>query len=412
VKLATKRRVLVIYNRDFEGAEADPENKAREDIKGIAENVVAILASRGFFADGLGVTSDVLGAVNAIRAFAPDVVFNLCESIGGDNRFEPLLPMLLDREGIAYTGSGPLTLSLSLHKHRAKDVLRARCVPTPEAVYLTTPEVGAVDLPFPLIVKPSREDASVGIYSESVVHDRAALERRVTFVLSRYRQAALVERFVEGREIYVSMLGARPGRGSRGADGEPEVLPFFEIDFSDMPAGRPRIVSFDGKWVEDSDEYRGTKPIPCREMPAELTARVARTAVAAFQAMELRDYGRMDIRLAEAGPDAGTPYVIDVNPNCDLSNEAGGFSKAARAAGLSYDDVILRIVELALQRRPHADTIPLAARSRSAHRDLPGGDLAVAAAAASATGAVGAAGAVGGRSVARDRAPRRRARSG
>src|SRR5215470_17721172 len=248
VKLATKRRVLVIYNRDFEGAEADPENKAREDIKGIAENVVAILGPHGFHADGLGVTSDVLGAVNAIRAFAPDVVFNLCESIGGDNRFEPLLPMLLDREGIAYTGSGPLTLSLALHKHRAKDVLRAHGVPTPEAVYLTTPEVGGVNLPFPLIVKPSREDASVGIYSESVVHDRAALERRVTFVLSRYRQAALVERFVEGREIYVSMLGAPPARSAgagQQADVEPQVLPFFEIDFSDMPADRPRIVSFD-----------------------------------------------------------------------------------------------------------------------------------------------------------------------
>src|SRR4051794_31550650 len=185
----TKPRVLVIYNRDFEGAEADPENKAREDIKGIAEHVVGILAGHGFAADGLGVTNDVSAAVAAIVAYRPDVVFNLCESIGGDNRFEPLLPMMLDREGLAYTGSGPLTLALALHKHKAKDVLRARGVPTPEAVYLARPDVGAVSLPFPLIVKPSREDASVGIYSESVVHDRAALEQRVTFVLSRYRQA-------------------------------------------------------------------------------------------------------------------------------------------------------------------------------------------------------------------------------
>jgi D-alanine-D-alanine ligase len=111
--------------------------------------------------------------------------------------------------------------------------------------------------------------------------------------------------------------------------------------------------------------------------------------------MELRDYVRVDIRLAEAGPDAGTPYVIDINPNCDLSDVAGGFSKAARAAGLGYDEVILRIAELALRRRSHADTIPLAVRSRNAHRDqLPGGDLQA------------------GRAVARDRAPRRRARSG
>jgi D-alanine-D-alanine ligase len=387
VKLASKRRVLVIYNRDFEGAEADPENKAREDIKGIAEHVIEVLGANGLASDGLGVTSDVFGAVAAIRAFAPDIVFNLCESISGDNRFEPLLPMLLDREDIAYTGSGPLTLGLALHKHKAKDVLRARGIPTPEAVYLTTPDVSGVTLPFPLIVKPSREDASVGIYSESVVHDRAALERRVTFVLSRYRQAALVERYIEGREIYVSMLGRR------GEDVEPQVLPFFEIDFSDMPAGRPRIVSFEGKWVEDSDEYRGTKPIPCRELPREDEARIARTALAAFGALELRDYGRMDIRMAETGPDAGTPFIIDVNPNCDLSDVAGGFSKAARAAGLGYDEVILRIAELALQRRSHADTIPLA-RSRTAHREhVPGAEVPA------------------GRGAVRERAPRRRVRS-
>ena len=385
MKLPTKPRVLVIYNRDFEGAEADPENKAREDIKGIAEHVVSLLASSGFVAEGCGITDDVSGGLASIVAFRPDVVFNLCESIGGDNRFEPLLPMMLEREGLAYTGSGPLTLALALHKHKTKDVLRARGVPTPEAVYVTTPDVSGVSLPFPLIVKPSREDASVGIYGDSVVHDRAALEQRVTFVLSRYRQGALVERYIEGREIYVSMLD-RP----QGA--EPQVLPFFEIDFSDMPPGRPRIVSFEGKWVEDSDEFRGTKPIACTDLSPEMVASISRTALTAFQALELRDYGRLDIRL---DADTKIPYVIDVNPNCDLSDVAGGFAKAARAAGLGYDEVILRIVELALQRRPHADTIPLAARSRPPHRDhLGGGDVPA------------------GRGVVRERAARRRVRSG
>jgi D-alanine-D-alanine ligase len=386
VKLTSKPRVLVIYNRDFEGAEADPENKAREDIKGIAEHVVAILTANGYVSEGQGITDDVSSGLADIVAHQPDVVFNLCESIGGDNRFEPLLPMMLERAGLAYTGSGPLTLALALHKHKAKDVLRARGVPTPEAVYVTTPDVSGVSLPFPLIVKPSREDASVGIYGDSVVHDRAALERRVTFVLSRYRQGALVERYIEGREIYVSMLD-RPR-----TMGAPQVLPFFEIDFSDMPPGLPRIVSFEGKWVEDSDEFKGTKPIACTDLAPEMVARISATALAAFEAIELRDYGRLDIRL---DVETGIPYVIDVNPNCDLSDVAGGFAKAARAAGLSYDEVILRLVELALQRRPHADTIPLAARSRPAHRDhLGGGDLPA------------------GRGVVRDRAARRRVRSG
>jgi D-alanine-D-alanine ligase len=131
------------------------------------------------------------------------------------------------------------------------------------------------------------------------------------------------------------------------------MFPFFEIDFSDMPSDRPRIVSFEGKWVEDSVEYRGTRPVRCEGMSPALRARVAETALAAFEAMGLRDYARVDIRLA---PD-GVPYVIDVNPNCDLSDVAGGFSKAARAGGLSYEDVVLRLVELALSRRLDADTI-------------------------------------------------------
>jgi len=352
----TKPRVVVIYNRDFEGAEADPENKAREDIKGIAEHVISILESRAFGAVGLGITDDVVAAVSELREMRPDAVFNLCESIGGDNRFEPLLPLLMDREGIAFTGSSSLSLALALHKHKAKEILRARGVSTPEAVFLTTPDVSSVAIPFPLIVKPSREDASVGITRESVVWTRETLEARVAYVLSHYRQPVLVERFIDGREIYVSMLGRNEGR--------PQVFPFYEIDFSEMPADRPRIVSFEGKWVEDSDEYRGTTPVRCTNLTPELSERIANTALSAFEALELRDYARVDIRLAADG----IPYVIDVNPNCDLSDVAGGFSKAAKAAGLSYEQVILRIVELALARKPNADTIPLSARSRTARR--------------------------------------------
>jgi D-alanine-D-alanine ligase len=358
--LDTKPRVVVIYNRDFEGADADPENKAREDIKDIAEHVIGILESRACTAVGLGVTDDVFAAVSELREIRPDAVFNLCESISGDNRFEPLLPMLMDREGFAYTGSGPLALALALHKHKAKEVLRARGVSTPEAVFLTTPDVSSVGLPFPLIVKPSREDASVGISRDSVVWTREALEQRVSYVLGHYHQPVLVERYIDGREIYVSMLGR--------ASGAPQVFPFYEIDFSEMPADRPRIVSFEGKWVESSEEYRGTKPVRCMDLSPELSDRIAATALTAFQALELRDYARVDIRLAADG----IPYVIDVNPNCDLSDVAGGFSKAAKAGGMSYEQVIMQIIEMALARKPNADMIPLAARSRTRRTHRPG----------------------------------------
>lgn len=344
-------RVLVVHNRDYEGADADPENRARADVLSTAEGVCAALDRLGHPFDLLGVGGDLDGLLREIASFQPAVVFNLCESIDGIASLEPLMPLLLERAGLAYTGSPPLTLGLAVHKHKAKDVLRGAGVPTPESALLTTADVSRVDLPFPLIVKPAREDASVGITLDSVVHDRAALERQVTFILAHYQQPALVERYIEGREIYISMLG-RP-------DGGVEVLPLYEIDFAEMPVGAPRIVSFDGKWVESSPEFRGTKPVPC-VLPPELTARITAVAETGFAAMELRDYARLDIRLDAAG----TPYVIDVNPNCDLSDGAG-FARAAHAAGLGYDAVIGRIVELALQRRPHADTIPFTTRSRA-----------------------------------------------
>jgi D-alanine-D-alanine ligase len=357
VSSADLARVLVVHNRDYEGADADPENRARADVLSTAEGVVAALERLGHPTDLLGLGGDPDSSLEGLNAriadFAPAVVFNLCESIDGVSSLEPLLPMLLERAGVAYTGSPPLTLGLAVHKHKAKDVLRGAGVPTPAAALLTTPDVSRVSLDFPVIVKPAREDASVGISLDSVVHDRAALERQVTYVLARYRQPALVERYIEGREIYVSML-EQPSGGV-------QILPLYEIDFSEMPAGAPRIVSFDGKWVESSPEFKGTKPVPC-SLPPPLMARLAAAAEAAFAAIELRDYARLDIRLAADG----TPYVIDVNPNCDLSDGAG-FARAARAAGFGYDAVVGRIVELALQRRPHADTIPFTARPR-AHR--------------------------------------------
>jgi D-alanine-D-alanine ligase len=375
---------MVAYNRDFEGSEADPENKAREEVRSTADDVAAALAHSGIDAEMVGVGDDLMDAMSRVKAFAPDVVFNLCESLGGDNSFEPLLPLLLEYAGIAYTGAPPLALGLALHKHRAKDALRAAGVPTPDGVAVASPaELTGVRLPFPLIVKPTREDASVGISAASVVHDRAALKQQVTYVTARYRQPALIERFIEGREIYVAMLGR--------TDGGVDMLPLSEIDFTDMPAERPRIVSFEGKWLETSVEFHGTKPVPCVGLSAEVQARIADVARTAFTAMELRDYGRLDLRLAADG----TPYVIDVNPNCDLSAASGGFARAGRAAGIDYDELIRRIVDLALQRRPHADTIPLAVRSRAAHRNhLAGGGFPAA----------------GDRD--RDRAARRRARSG
>jgi D-alanine-D-alanine ligase len=356
VKVRGKPRVAVIFNRDFEGAEADPENRAREDIRSVAIEVASVLGAAGYDVISLGVRDDIASLVATLRESPPVVVFNLCESLRGDNRFEALVPMLLEFEGLVYTGSPPTTLLQALHKDRTKQVLLGANVPTPRAVTLSTVDVAAcAHLSYPLIVKPTREDASVGISRTSVVHTPAELEAQLRHVLVHYNQPAIIEEYITGREINAAVL-EQPGA-------EPQVLPLHEIDFSEMPADRPKIVSFEAKWVEESPDFRGTRPVPC-VLSDEQRARVSATALAAFRAIGLRDYGRVDLRLAADG----TPYVIDINPNCDLSSDGGGFARAARAAGMDYPALVLRLLALALERRKDADTIPLSLRSRGADR--------------------------------------------
>lgn len=347
MKVRSRPRIVVIYNRDFEGAEADPENKAREDVKNVAQDILRILGGNGFDVSSLGVTNDIPAAMSALHQLKPCAVFNLCESIHGDNRFESLMPMLMDLAGVAYTGSCPFGLSLALRKEKVKALLRGHGVPVPRGgLVVSTAECGTLGITYPAIVKPAREDASVGICSASVVDSEDALKSRVAHVIETYRQPALVEEFIAGREIYVSVL--------ERVDGDAQVFPFFEIDFSDMPADRPNIVSFEGKWVEDSVEYKGTRPVRCEGLSPDLRATIAKTALDAFRALGLRDYGRIDFRLSSRD---STPYIIDANPNCDLSDLAGGYSRAAKAAGLSYKDLILQIIDLALTRQARMSSI-------------------------------------------------------
>ncbi len=331
-------RVLVLHNTDYASLPDDPAYASRADVANAAHGIAAALRRRGHHADVRGVDHPDLGhLLDDLARDRPDVVFNLCESLRGDSRHEIVVPSLLDLADVPYTGSGPFALGLALRKDRAKALLRDRGVPTPESTTIADGDVSACRLPFPLIVKPTREDASVGISSASVVHDRAALAAAVARVVGELRQPALVERYVDGREMYVSLLGNAP----------PEALPMHEIDFSHMPTGLPRIVSYSGKWDTSSAEYAGTLPVRCI-LDDDVRARVEAAARAAFEALGLTDYGRVDVRLAADH----TPYVIDVNPNCDLSDGAG-FSRAAGYGGLAYDALVERVCRIALVRHRH-----------------------------------------------------------
>jgi D-alanine-D-alanine ligase len=340
-------RILVLHNNDFQqlGAER-PDFASCADVENAARGVARALEARGHQAELYGVDGATLGELlSRIGRAPPDLVFNLCESLCGDARHEAVVPSLLELLGVPCTGSGSLALGLSLRKDRAKDLLRARAVPTPEAVTLGGRGLDGVALPpFPLIVKPTREDASVGISSASVVRDRAGLAQAVARVVDELDQPALVERYVEGRELYVSLLGNAP----------PRALPFHEIDFSAMPPELPRIVSYSGKWEASSVEFAGTRPTRC-VLDEETRERVERAAQAAFEALGLADYGRVDVRLASDG----TPFVIDVNPNCDLTDGAG-FSRAAAYGGYDYPSLIEEVCRVALERHAREHRRPLA----------------------------------------------------
>lgn len=348
------------FNRDHEGTKGDPENLARQDVVGTAADVALALKSHGFSVCTVGVTDDVGLAVSEIAEAAPDAVFNLCESFGGEGRFEAVFPLLLELNRVSFTGSTAPTLMLAVYKDRAKQILQAAGVRTPLALRVDGPQLpDGFEMPGPMIVKPSREDASVGIDRHSVASSRTALDQQVRRIWDRYQQPVLVEQYIDGREIYVAKLDEPGGASAR-------ILPLFEVDFSALPPERAKVVTFDAKWSNDSEDYLCTPTRPVHDLGPAVIARIEAVGRAAFEALEVRDYGRVDIRLDAQG----TPYVIDVNPNCDVS-AAAGFAKAAAAAGLSYETFIGHITRLALARHD-ANTIPFAPRSRNARKTTRG----------------------------------------
>jgi D-alanine-D-alanine ligase len=356
--------ISILHNRDAALLEDDPGREAREDVIKVAAAMQATLSHGGHTVQTIAVEKDLFTIHQAFEVQRPDLVVNLCESLAADSRGEMLVPAMLDLLKVPYTGSSALSLALALHKNKAKEILRARGVSTPDfCIVEHVEDLTSVDLPFPLIVKPSREDASVGIDFDSVVNDRRGLGRAVNRVLRTFKQPALVERFIDGREIYVPMLGNSPRR----------ALPLTEIRFGGATFERhPRVLSYSAKWNTESDECLDSPSHPA-QLTAALEARCVAVAESAFVALECRDYGRVDLRVDAAGQ----PYVIDINPNCDLHPQAG-FAKAAEAAGISYADLALHLVDLAWERR-HGNQAPVrnrpaaARRAAGPHRDLHAG---------------------------------------
>ncbi|MBI3893571.1 MAG: ATP-grasp domain-containing protein [Candidatus Wallbacteria bacterium] len=339
-------QVLVLYNlptrKQIKGKPQDSISEA--GVLHAVDAVTAALAELGAETDTFGVGLHTRTLLARLSRRRPSIVFNLCEGLGGEASFEYLIPGLLEAEGIPYTGSPPAALITCLDKVRTKQILSHHSIPTPPFRVFEPGAPIASDgtLAFPLIVKPAHEDASLGIDAASVVKDSQSLRERIAFVHDLYRQAALVEHYVEGREFNVSVLANTP----------PRSLPLAEIDFGGLPAEHPRICSYEAKWIEDSPIYTGTPSVcPAPGVEPTLGREIANIARRAYGIMGCRDYGRVDLRVGASG----IPYVLEVNPNPDLSPDAG-LTKAATADGLGYRGLVQSILESALERNRTVET--------------------------------------------------------
>jgi D-alanine-D-alanine ligase len=329
---------IVLYNAanlsKAEGSQEEiyPSTILREEVGAVEES----LRAGGFNPYVLGVEQFSRELVQTIGKISPRFVFNLCEEINGKCDLEMCVAGLLDLMEIPYTGCGPLALGLALNKFRVKLILRAAGIPSARGCLLPP---GKASLPgrvkFPVIAKPVQTDASLGINSQSVCRDVAQLEKQVAYIHNVYRQDALIEEYLDGREFNVSVIGDRT----------PEVLAISEIDFRGMPDGEPRIVSYRAKWDEESAVYGCTVPICPAEISKRLQHRIRDLALRSYQCTDCRDYARVDMRTDARG----NVYVLEVNPNPDISPQAG-FARAARAAGYTYDEIILRISRAAMER--------------------------------------------------------------
>jgi D-alanine-D-alanine ligase len=311
------------------------EAPGHDNIRETVDDAERVLAGLGYETVRIPVVSP-RSVARAVRAARPDVVVNLVEGLRGDADGEGRVARALARTGVPFTGCDGEALELALDKARAKERLAGWGLPVPRGVVMERPRA-AEGLAFPLMVKCLREDASLGIGDASVVRSAAELERQVRAVVRTFRQPALVEEYLEGREFNVAVVGPRP-----------TVLPVSEIDFSGLPPGKPRIVSYAAKWASGSEEDRGTVPQCPADLPAPAAARIRGLALRAFRVCGLRDYARIDIRTDAAGK----PFILEVNPNPDLSPDAG-LARSARAHGWPWEDLLGRLVLWAWRRKDH-----------------------------------------------------------
>jgi D-alanine-D-alanine ligase len=327
-------RVLILYNEPVLPGD-HPDADSEHEVLYTAEEVEKGLVGAGYEVGRLGVGRDPARLVEGVRDFQPDAVFNLFEGLADDYDTEAHVAGLLEWLGVPFTGCPYQTLCLAKTKHVTKRLLRGAGIPTADFFIVEDVPFRPAPLGWPVIIKPATQDASIGVDQGSVVTSRKRLNERVGYLLERYGPPVLVEEYIPGREFSVAVVETP----------ELRALPPSEIEFSGVGPGRWPIVTYDAKWKPGSPDYEGTPVKYSAEMAPRLAERLSRLARQVFRLMGARDYARVDFRVKPSGK----PYVLELNPNPDLSPIAG-FAGALEAEGMSHAQLSVQLVRQALAR--------------------------------------------------------------
>lgn len=334
--MRTKLKILTL----FDTAGTPPENQdftrelKTEDWKAEAD-VINALRGLGHEVRTLGVFDEPGLILEEVKAHPPDIVFNLTEHFNNRSAYDQNVASLLEMLGVRYTGSGPTGLTLCKNKGMSKEILAYHRIRFP-AFAICPPGASArrpKRLAFPLFIKPLQEEASYGISQDSFVENDQAFEERVRFIHERMNQEALAEEYIEGRELYVSIIGNRRLR----------VFPIREVIFAEIPEGKPRFSTFKAKWDDAYRQRWGIQNIFAEPLPDGMAERIAKICKKVYRVLRIRGYGRIDLRVTPAGE----IVILEANPNPNLADD-DEFAQSALKTGLTYEGMIQRILALAL----------------------------------------------------------------
>lgn len=328
-------KILVCYNKPYINIKDNSENLLLNNLASeteVADNLSIICSYLSNLANNvytLEVDNDIISVINKIKDLKPDVCFNLVESLFGNSNYESHFAALLELLNVPYTGNNFNALSTCLNKITAKQILLANNIPTPNftQVKLNNTTIDIKNLNFPLIVKLANEDAGLGISEKSIVNNYMELTEQIKILQQNFNNDLIIEEYIEGREFNISLLGD-------------EILPISEINFN-LPNTLPNIVTYQAKWNKNSLYFKGTEPVVPAKVDKNLESLLITTAKKTFEAVQCKNYARVDIRLSKNN----IPYVIDINPNPDIMPDSG-FANSAKAAGLNYLELLNKILML------------------------------------------------------------------